>query len=512
VRAHTDNRSTARPLSSPALRASLLVALCTCALCALALVAPGAAPAKRLSSDSISGVPLSACDPSRSVAPDINAASGVIATDDGRILWSRRPSEPRAMASTTKIMTALLVLEQGNLDEVATVSKAAAGVDYSTGLRPGERIPVGKLLELALVASSNDAALALAEHVGGDVATFVDRMNARASELGLGDTHFVNPHGLDAAGHHSSAADLAVLSRTAMGSAEFRRIVALRSVRLPAYKKRAARTIRSTDELLGRYPGLLGVKTGFTDDAKYSFVACAQRDGISLTAVILGASSNSARFKQSKRLLDWGFRHVDVKTVATATETVGAVPVAADPRVEIPVRFAETTATAVFDLDGPLTRSASLVDRVSLPVFQGQPLGTVAVRQGDRVLATLPAVAASDLASVGETVGVVPVVDYLDRTVTARAAETSVPVPAFDPKTPVKRRVVLDPHVSAPVAAGQVVGQIVYSQGATVLVRVPAVAASAVEEPGVFDKVGTWFARGWRALTGAPSMASLQVD
>jgi hypothetical protein len=113
---------------------------------------------------------------------------------------------------------------------------------------------------------------------------------------------------------------------------------------------------------------------------------------------------------------------------------------------------------------------------------------------------------------VGETVGVVPVVDYLDRTVTARAAETSVPVPAFDPKTPVKRRVVLDPHVSTPVAPGQMARQIVSSQGATVLVRVPAVAASAVEEPGVFDKVGTWFARGWRALTGAPSMASLQVD
>jgi len=488
-----------------AARAMLAAALC------LAILTPTQAFAKRYGSDEICGVRLESSKLDRDAAPDVNAAAGAIVTADGRILWSRKTTTPRPMASITKIMTALLVLERGDLDDEVTVSRAASKVPYAVGLKEGERRTVRELLELALVASSNDAAYALAEHVGGGATEFVALMNQRAAELGLNDTHFVNPHGLDAAGHRSSASDIVSLTHTAMRIPRFRQIVALRSVTLPAHKKRPARKLKATNELLGTYPGLLGGKTGFTDDAKYGLVTCAERNGIGLTAVVLGAKSNSARFKNSRRLLDWGFKHLRMQTVATATETVGVVPISAAPERTVTVRFAETTSTPVFDLDGPVERKLSLPATVKLPVFEGQPLGTVDLMQGERPLAAVPVVAAEDLASVGETVGAVPVADYLDRAVPVRAADESASVAAFDPAVAVERTVKLDERLSAPVATGTRVGEIVYSQAGTVIVRVPVVAAASVEAPGLLTRIGTWFARGWRTLLGEPTMASVQV-
>jgi len=253
------------------------------------LGAPSPAVAKRLPTDQIAGLSLASVDPSLTVAPDITAVTGVLVDATGRQLWSRQPTTRRAMASTTKMMTALVVLERSSADEMVTISSAASNVPYATGLIAGERMSVRQLLELALVASSNDAVTALAQHVGGSEGAFVTIMNDRAHELELDETHFANPHGLDRPGHYSSAEDLASLSRTAMLLPEFRRIVTLKSVTLPSYEERPARLLKSTDELLGSYAGILGIKTGFTDDAKYSLVSSAERDGVTLTAVILGA-------------------------------------------------------------------------------------------------------------------------------------------------------------------------------------------------------------------------------
>jgi len=475
------------------------------------LAAPAQAVAKRYNTDEICGTALESSGVDPENAPDINAVAGTVVTADGRVLWSRASTRQRPMASITKVMTALLVLERAKLGDHVTVSKAASRVPYAVGLQPGERLTVRDLLELALVASSNDAAYALSEHVSGTAPAFATLMNERAAELGLNDTHFVNPHGLDAPGHHSSAADIVSLTRTAMRTSEFRRIVRLRSVRLPARGKRAARKLECTNELLGRYPGVLGGKTGFTDDAKYGLVTCAERDGIALTAVVLGSRSNSARFKNSRRLLDWGFKHLRLRTVAAATETVGAVPVSADPKHVVTTRFAETTSVPVFDLDGPVQRSLTLPTRVDLPVFEGQPLGDVRITQGERLITTVPVVAAHDMASVGETVGAVPVAEYLDRSVPVRASDSSASVPAFDPSVAVERKVRLDDRVSAPVTSGERLGEIVYSQRGTVIVSVPVVAAASIEAPGLLGRVGTWFARGWRRLLGKPTMASVQV-
>ncbi len=475
------------------------------------VLAPSVALASRAGSDTIGGVRLSSGEITQTLAPDVAFKSGLLLSADGLELWGRSPASERPMASITKVMTALLALENDGLDDTVTISKAAASVDDGVGLVAGETVTVRELLELALIASSNEAAIALAEHVDSTVPRFVARMNDKAAQLGLEDTHYINPHGLDAPGHHSSANDIAKLAAVAMKSAEYRRIVVIRSVTLPAYQKRKAERLKATNELLGVYRGMTGVKTGFTSDAGHSLVGSAERDGITLTAVVLGGATNRSRFTECAKLLDWGFKHYAPQRIASATETVGAVALAANPSKSVAVRFAKTTTMPVFDLAGAVTKELKLAKTVTLPVFAGQKLGEVVIAQGDATLARIPAVAATAIASAEETVGSVPVADYLDRAVTARASDASVTVAEFDPSRPVDRLVDLDAKVHAPVAVGDQVGEIVYSQGGRELVRVPVVAVSAVSEPGLGTKVGIWFARGWRMLTGQPTIAARVV-
>ena len=491
------------PLRLRVFRTALLLTL----VLAAALGGPSRALADRQGSDTVGGVPLSAGEITTTLAPDVRFKAGLLLATDGRMLWGRDPQTSRPMASITKMMTALLTLERGDLDDDVTISKAASEVEDATGLLPGETFTVRELLELALVTSSNDAAYALAEHTGTTLPAFVAQMNAKAGSLGLRHTHYANPHGLDAPGHYSSPADIASLSRTAMQSAEFRRIVMLPSVTLPAYGTRKAKTLESTNELLGTYRGMQGVKTGFTNDAKHSFVASAKRGGVTLTAVVLGAETNSARFAQCARLLDWGFAHFSLQTVTTTTETVGTVPLSANTAKSVTARYEETTSVPVFDLDGAVTATTTLSTEIALPVFEGQRLGEAIIVQGQRELARVAVVAAASAASAEETVGAVPVADYIDRTVSARASGEPLSVAEFDPKVAVDRRVTLDTKVQAPVAVGRRIGEIVYSQRGTVIVRVPVVASAAVMEPDLVAKAGIWFARGWRALTGQPTIA-----
>lgn len=473
------------------------------------LAAPTAALAQRAPLDAIAGVPLSAGGVTLTVAPDIDARSGILVTSEGRVLWSRLPDTQRAMASTTKLMTALLVLRKGRLDEVATVSRAASRVEDGAGLVAGERLAVRKLLELALVYSANDAAWALGEHAGGTMPAFVKMMNDEAAVLGLTHTHYVNPHGLDAPGHYSSAADLATLARAVMEYPEARRIVLLKRVRIGG--RRSPRIFATTDDLLGKYRGLLGVKTGFTDDAGYCFVASAQRNGITLFAVVLGTKSNPARFAQAARLLDWGFKHQVRRLLASVDETVGAVPVSNHPDLTVAARVSEATSALLFDLDGEVLPRVLLEKVVVAPVFAGQPLGTIAYMQGDRTLARVPVVAVTPVTSAGEQVGAVPVSDYVDRTVSARIGDVPS-APTFDPDGWVSRRVVLEPQIAAPITKGQSLGQIVYSQGDRVVVRVPIVAAGSVDAPGALERFGILVERTWRGVFGGSKVATASLQ
>lgn len=471
------------------------------------LAAPTAALAAKRPTDHVAGKSLSSGQVSPGDAPDIDAAAGALVDQDGRILWGRGATKSRPMASTTKMMTALLVIERVKMDKRIRVSKRAASTPYGIGLQAGEWLTARQLLNLMLVVSSNDAAFALGEYVGGgSMPRFVKLMNARAAELGLEDTHFKNPHGLDAPGHYASPADLAKLSQTVMKHKQYRKAAVMRSVKLDGRKGRPTRTVKATDKLLGRYSGLKGGKTGYTNDAMFSFVASAKRGDVSLTVVVLGARSNDARFTQAARLLDWGFKNLDVRALAKAQEPAGEVPIG-ETGLTVPVKIAEPASARVFKLDGKVTRKPVLPGSVNLPVIAGQKLGTVDLMQGDRLLASVPAVAAATTLSAEETVGAVPVAEYLDRSVVARAGKLAE-TPALDAGKPVERIVELDTQLSAPVSRGETIGEIRFLQNGEVIARVPAIATESVAKPTLVESVRTSVTRSWRGLVGGPQMAA----
>jgi D-alanyl-D-alanine carboxypeptidase (penicillin-binding protein 5/6) len=349
-----------------------------------------------LDSDYVGGVQVDARESLRAAAPDLSMLTGMLCTIDGRELWSRDPGSRVAMASTTKIMTAVVVLERARLEDVVKVDKKAATVGQSAmGLVVGEKLSIGELLKGVLVQSGNDAATLIAEHVGGTVDGFVGMMNEKAAALDLPNTHYANPHGLDQSGHYTSAQDLTSLARYAMRNSVFREIVGVYAVKVRS--DRYTHTLTSHNILLKTYKGAEGIKTGWTDDAGYCVVVAAKRGDIELIGTIMGASNEADRARQAKKLLDWGFAHYKVDRVAAAGEAIGWVPVTDYLERGVVARTAESTSVAVFDLAGPVQRRKELLADIPAPIKAGDRVGTLTVYQGTSMLAQVPLVADRDV-------------------------------------------------------------------------------------------------------------------
>jgi D-alanyl-D-alanine carboxypeptidase (penicillin-binding protein 5/6) len=240
--------------------------------------------------------------PAGDLPPIAAAAYVVVDGDTGEPLASYNADQPRPVASLTKLMTARLVLEAGQLEHTATVPPLQiAGDESQAGLEPGEQASRGELLRAMLVASAGDAARTLAVDVAGDERRFVGMMNAEAAAMGLDTTRYANPDGLDDPAQHSSAADVAHLARDLMRDPVFRQIVATESTTV------AGSALSTTNDLLGAYPGADGIKTGHTDEAGWCIAASATRDGRTIVAVVLGAPTEQARDAAARALLDYGF-------------------------------------------------------------------------------------------------------------------------------------------------------------------------------------------------------------
>ncbi len=225
----------------------------------------------------------------------------------GKILWALNPHLRCYPASLTKIMTALLIMERGNLEDWVTVPKEAAFTgESSMALKEGERVQLRDLLNAILVRSANDACVAAAIHLAGSVEQFVVWMNEKAQELGMTNTHFVNPHGLHDPQHYTTANDLLLLTRAALSFPLFRQIVAQREIVIAPTGKSALRHYWNRNKLLTQYPGCDGVKTGYTVPAKRCFVASATRNGWQLIAIVLGSDDH---FRDASILLDYGFNN-----------------------------------------------------------------------------------------------------------------------------------------------------------------------------------------------------------
>lgn len=244
--------------------------------------------------------------------PAIEARSAlVIDLDSGLVLYEKNARQPVPMASLTKIMTAVLIMENHNLNEVVTVDENYAAmtedeIGVKIWLRRGERITVGSLLIGLLVRSGGDAALALAKYHSGSVEAFVDEMNQRARSLRLLHTHFKNPIGIDGDGHYSSAFDLAILTKHALRFPYFRSVVRLRQATITSTNELTKHDFKSTNQLLDSYLNILGVKTGTTDEAGESVINLARGpNGQKILAILLNSPD---RFQENKGLIDWTFR------------------------------------------------------------------------------------------------------------------------------------------------------------------------------------------------------------
>jgi D-alanyl-D-alanine carboxypeptidase (penicillin-binding protein 5/6) len=320
--------------------------------------------------------------------PELAAASSALVhLDSGRVLVAHRAGDRRPVASTTKIMTALLVLEEGGPNQRVTVSStAAAQGGASLGLRAGERRRTRELVAALMLQSANDAAVALAEHVAGTVDAFVDRMNDRVDELGLRDTRFESPNGLDDRGY-STARDLARITVEAFRNEIFAEVVGTRFARIPA-PDGPDRRIQNRNALLWLYPGAIGVKTGYTAAAGFCLVAAGERDGLRLVSVVLGAPHEA--FSASATLLNHGFEAYELRRVVEAGDAFPPLRVGGR---DIPVE-------AAADLDLVLRREQGVTPRVrpknglALPVAAGARVGRVIVQTGERRLGSVPLVAA----------------------------------------------------------------------------------------------------------------------
>jgi serine-type D-Ala-D-Ala carboxypeptidase (penicillin-binding protein 5/6) len=307
----------------------------------------------------------------------------------GAVLFTSHARERVPIASITKLMTVLLTLQHAKLDDVVVVPPGAAAIGESTiDLHAGDRLTVRELLEGALIQSANDAAWTLASYVGhGSVPRFVEMMNAKARALGLRDTHYVRPDGLDAPGHVSSARDVTRLARIVMRFSAVREFVRMRTASISG-----GRTLSTWNDLLGTYPGVIGVKTGHTSQAGWNEVAADRSRGVTLYATILGSPSRYQRDIDLERLLTWArgeYRYVAVisrgETYGTTSAGFGrgSVRLVAPRSVFRAVRVTE-----------PLVQRALVSRTASLPVERGERLGEVALYQHGHLLGRSPLVAA----------------------------------------------------------------------------------------------------------------------
>lgn len=311
----------------------------------------------------------------------------------GQVLYAKNEHEQLEPASVTKVMTLLLAMEaldEGRIryDDTVTVSAYAASMGGSqVFLSEGEQITVEDLFKAICVASGNDASVAMAEHIAGVTELFVEQMNARAKQLGMSDTHFVNCTGLPAEGHVTSAWDIALMSRELiLHHPDIRRFTTIWMDTL----RGGSFQLSNTNKLIRFYDGATGLKTGSTDAAGFCISATAERDGMELIAVIMKGQTADKRNTDAKTLLNYGFSTYALAEIAPQ-EPLAPVPVrlGAEDAVQ-PVLPSGSTLLVEKTKAGQLTQSVELPAEVEAPVAAGQALGTLTVRAGDEVLLELP--------------------------------------------------------------------------------------------------------------------------
>ena len=364
-----------------------LLALALCFVLAAALCMPAAAE------------PLAA---GRFALPDFDVpcrAAVLIDLDSGTVLYEKEPDTPMSIASITKVMTLLLTFEaidagKVSLQDTVPVSDHAYNMGGSQiWLEPGETFTLEEMIKAICVSSANDAAVAVAEFIGGSEPAFAELMNQKAAALGMTNTTFKNACGLDEAGHLSTARDVAVMSREML----------LNHPQITNYTTIWMDTLRggttqllNTNKLLKQYQGVTGLKTGTTSGAGVCISASASRDGLNLLAVVLGAASSAERFDAATALLDYGFANFENVAAPAPENAPASLPVTGGAEESVELRYAAPEKILVQKGEGAaLTAALELPGTLAAPLAEGQQVGTVTVYSGETALGSWPVTAAS---------------------------------------------------------------------------------------------------------------------
>lgn len=349
---------------------------------------------------------------------DINSRSCVVLDRKSKtILFGKNENKQVKMASTTKIMTAIVIIENYDLNKEITVSKKAAGTGGSRlGLRTGDKITVHDLLYGLLLRSGNDAAVALAETVGGSIEGFAELMNQKAKELNLKNTHFESPHGLDSDGHYTTAYELALITDYALQNSTFAKIVGTKNytITINDYPK----ALTNTNELLGNLNGVYGVKTGFTNGANRCLVSSCKRGDMDIICVVLGADTKNFRTQDSIKLIEYAFEnyeYVNIKEIAdkelSALKNKYSSSFFVDKGISNKISFEISNIDTPIlpikkDLVGNITTESFLNTNLIAPVHKDEILGYIKIVSNNNVIANFDIICKSEISKRS-------VIDYL---------------------------------------------------------------------------------------------------
>ena len=323
----------------------------------------------------------------------LNAKSAILMEEaTGNILYESNPDERLPIASVTKVMTMLLIMEavdsgKISLDDMVTVSENAMSYGGSTMfLETGEQLTVNDMLKGIAVASANDGCVAMAEHLAGSESAFVDMMNEKAKKLGMENTHFMNTNGLDEDDHYSSARDVAIMSRELMKHETIFNYTSIWMDTLRGGKFQLA----NTNKLIRFYDGANGLKTGSTSKALCCLSAAAKRNDMQLIAVVLGAPTSAERFASAKSLLDYGFANYAVNTQITAGDEVQKIAVEKGVDEEVGVVAGDSCSTLVKKgQEDNITKEIKIDETITAPIEAGQKIGTMTISRDGEVIADI---------------------------------------------------------------------------------------------------------------------------
>ncbi len=304
-------------------------------------------------------------------------------SDNGRVLYEKNGYTKAPMASTTKIMTLIVTLENANLDDVVTVSSYAASMpDVQLNIKSGEQYRLGDLLYSLMLESHNDSAVAIAEHVGGSVEGFAELMNNKAQELGAYNTHFVTPNGLDHKEHYTTAYDLALIAAYAIKNSTFCDIIGTPTYSFHEQTTGRLFTVNNKDRFLTSYPGAIGIKTGFTGNAGYCFVGAVDRDGKHLVSVVLASGwppHKMYKWQDTTKLMDYGLNNFEMKEVISSGTEYQQIPVERSIEGGGVTPYTKDSVSLLLSEDETVIYDIKLPELLTAPVKRNATVGSVTI-------------------------------------------------------------------------------------------------------------------------------------